>query len=258
MSNELQLSEQGFSPEKIELMKKTLCKGCTDEEFQLFLHACMRSGLDPFMKQIYAIKRGNQLTIQTAIDGFRLIADRTGNYSPGRECTYVYDEKGAVLEATAYIKKRTSDGVWHEVSASAHFTEYAQVFNGKLSGLWASKPRIMLAKCAESLALRKAFPADLSGLYTSDEMNQADIPIAEAKVTTYINKDQVRILDEMLEFDEDYRVKIMKGLAKMGVESLADIPTDMFDRVFSAVSIETDKLKLKEEQAIMEAVDDSF
>ena len=108
----------------IETIKKMYCKNCTDDEIKVFIHACNRTGLDPFMRQIYAIKRGSNLTIQTGIDGFRLIAERTGNYSPGRESTIVYDDKGKILSATAYIKKRTSDQVWHEVAATAYMDEY--------------------------------------------------------------------------------------------------------------------------------------
>jgi phage recombination protein Bet len=162
---------------KTDLIKRLYCKGASNDEFELFLHACKRTGLDPFMKQIYAIKRAGQLTIQTGIDGLRLVAERTGNYSPGRESTFCQDEKGYLISATSYIKKRTSDGTWHEVSATAYLDEY----NAK-QGLWGKMPRAMLSKCAEALALRKAFPAEMSGVYTKDEMEQADqIPMAQTE-----------------------------------------------------------------------------
>lgn len=153
-----------------DLVKRLFCKNCTDDEAELFAHVCQKTGLDPRAKQIYAIKRGNSMTIQTGIDGFRLIAERTGNYSPGRESTFTYDKNNYVTSATSYIKKRTADNTWHEVACTAYMEEY----NPK-QGLWGKMPRTMLAKCAEALALRKAFPAELSGLYTADEMHQADI-----------------------------------------------------------------------------------
>jgi phage recombination protein Bet len=164
-----------FSDEKIALLKQTVCKGSSDDELQLFLHACVRTGLDPFMKQIYAIKRGNAMTIQTGIDGYRLIAERTENYSPGKEPSYQYDDNKNLISATAYVKKKTSDGTWHEVCATAFYSEYVQKFDGKPSSFWLRMPHNQLAKCAEALALRKAFPANLSGIYTFEEMGQASV-----------------------------------------------------------------------------------
>ncbi len=167
-----------FSPEKIKLLKDTVCKGASDNELQLFLHVCIRTGLDPFMKQIYSIRRkskdkfGNWIetqTIQTSIDGFRLIAERTKRYAPGKESTYSYDENKNLFSATSYIKKMTLDGTWHDVSATCFLSEYKPA----TGSFWDRMPHVMLAKCAETAALRKAFPAEMSGVYSDDEMQQA-------------------------------------------------------------------------------------
>ena len=130
----------------------------------------------------YAVSRWNKdqqknvVTTQVSIDGYRLIAEKTGRYSPGKESTYTYDENKNLISATAYVKKMTSDGTWHEVAATAFYVEYMQKNKaGELTKFWANMPHIMLAKCAESLALRKAFPGELSGIYTHDEMSQATL-----------------------------------------------------------------------------------
>jgi phage recombination protein Bet len=169
-----------FNAEQIDLIKRTLAPKATADEFKLFLYQCARTGLDPLSKQIYPISRwdsqlrAEKMTIQTGIDGLRLIAERTGRYAPGPEAQYEYDGD-KLLKATAFVKKMTKDGVWHVVAASAFFEEYAQTNKEKqLTNMWATKPHIMLSKCAEALALRKAFPAEMSGLYTSDEMGKAD------------------------------------------------------------------------------------
>lgn len=172
-----------YSREQIDLIKRTFAHGATDDEFQLFIMTAQRLGLRPEARQIHMVKRPaydpatrdyvDKMSIQTGIDGYRLIADRTGEYAPGREPTYVY-ENGRLVSATAYVKKFVR-GEWHEVAATAHFDEYAQKKkDGTPTQMWATKPHIMLAKCAEALALRRAFPAELSGVYTDEEMTQAD------------------------------------------------------------------------------------
>lgn len=209
MDNKTQIvpmnSQNNDIDSKKDLIKRLYCKGSTDDELELFIHACKRVGLDPFMKQIYAIKRGNALTIQTAIDGFRVIAERTGCYSPGRESTFTYDEKEKVLSATSYIKKMTLDKTWHEIAATAYMEEY----DGK-NTFWNKMPRTMLSKCAEALALRKAFPAQLSGLYTKEEMDQA----GEEKNLEQDFKGAVAILGEwkkIMEYVQDRVVNTDKS-----------------------------------------------
>jgi len=177
-----------FSRSQIDLIKRQVAKGVTDDELQLFLYQCARTGLDPLSRQIYALERrekvGNdwvkRMSIQTGIDGLRLIAERTGRYAPGPETTYEYDSAANLRKATAYIKKLTADGTWHIVSASAFWDEYVALKqDGTPTKIWNEKRHVMLGKCAESLALRRAFPAEMSGLYTSEEMDKANTPGVE-------------------------------------------------------------------------------
>lgn len=169
-----------LNPEQVDLIKRTICRGATDDELALFINQCNRTGLDPFSRQIHAVKRWNsqskreEMAIQTGIDGFRLIAERTERYVPGREPSYTTAPDGSVISATAYVKK-LARGEWHEVAATAFWSEYVQTNKeGQPTRFWSRMPHLMLAKCAEALALRKAFPMELSGLYTTEEMGQAD------------------------------------------------------------------------------------
>jgi phage recombination protein Bet len=177
---------QSLTGENLDLLKRTICRGATDDEFKLFVYVCKRTGLDPFVRQIHAVKRWQdgreQMTIQTGIDGYRLIAERTGKYMPGRETVFEYDDKGKIVKATAYVKKMDSAGAWHEISATAHFAEYCNYKkDGSMMQMWRTKGHIMLQKCAESACLRKAFPVELSGLYTAEEMDHAG-PIVGTEV----------------------------------------------------------------------------
>ena len=196
-----ELQFYGLDREKIELLKRTVAKGTTDDQFALFLTIAQRRRLDPFAKQIWCVLRKGksgvwEMTAQTSIDGYRLIAQRTGEYD-GQDGPWWCGEDGVwkdvwlskappkAAKVVAYRK-----GVSHPVTGIAHLESYAAYKDdGKtLEAKWAQMPEHMLAKCAETLALRKAFPEELSGLNTEDEMdhvsNAIDVPSVERIVTT--------------------------------------------------------------------------
>ena len=161
---------ENITPDQVELIKSQIAVNATDDELKLFLHVANKSGLDPLARQIYFIKRGGKMTIMTAIDGFRAIADRTGQYIGSSDP--VFEDKGDIpIKATVTVNKVVA-GVVGDFTATARWSEY---YPGEAQGfMWNKMPHTMLGKCAEALALRKAFPAQLSGLYTGDEMDQAN------------------------------------------------------------------------------------
>ena len=166
-----------WTPEQTQLISTTIAPGCSNDELRLFAYACQRTGLDPFSRQIYAIKRGGKLTIQVSIDGLRSIAERTGqldgsmSYWCGDDgvWTDVWLSSKPPAAAKTVIHRK---GCAHSFSATARFAD----FNAG-QGLWAKMPSVMIAKCSEAQALRRAFPADLSGVYSTDEMDQAVEPV---------------------------------------------------------------------------------
>lgn len=174
------MKAEAFPDDKIALIKRTVAAGTTDDELELFLYTAKRMGLDPLARQIHAVMRWDSqarrkvMTIQVGIDGFRLVADRTGCYAPGVATEFEYAEDGKLVVAIAYVRKFVQGG-WVGFSHAAHYTEYVgRKKNGEPNHMWETKKHIMLGKCAEAGALRKGFPAELSGVYTWEEMEQAD------------------------------------------------------------------------------------
>ena len=240
MTNTLQHYEdvEDFS-KQLELWTRTYMKGATADEVALFANVCRRTGLSPEMKQVFAIPREDKklgktvYSFQTSIDGFRLIAERTGRYAPGKQADYVYNDKNQVISATAYVKKCTQDGTWHEVAATAFYDEYVQTtYDGKPTKFWDRMPHVMLAKCAESLALRKAFPAELSGLYTQEEMAQAHVEEEKPKLEK-ISGDQLdQIVSSLSNLPMDYIDKLRSW---SGVENFAKLPASKFEAVMKSI-----------------------
>lgn len=183
------LAVQSMTREQVELLKATVCRGATDDELQLFVHACNRLQLDPFCKQIHAVKRWDSnlrrevMAIQVGIDGLRLNADRTGQYR-GQLPTLWCDDTGKwtdmwISDKPPFAAKaRVLREGWPEpVEAIARWSAYVQTTKeGKPNSMWAKRGAEQLAKCAEALALRMAFPKELSGVYAHEEMEQAGEP----------------------------------------------------------------------------------
>jgi phage recombination protein Bet len=166
----------GYTDELVGLIRRTVMpRDATNDELALFVEQCRRTGLDPLARQIHATKRGGRLVIQVGIDGFRLIAERTketdgqdGPFWCGEDGKWVdvwlSKDKPAAAKVTVYRR-----GQSRGYTGVARWVEFYQ----PAGGMWDKLPSVMLAKVAESIALRKAFPQELSGLYTSEEMDQA-------------------------------------------------------------------------------------
>jgi phage recombination protein Bet len=220
-----------LTPEQVALLKRTIASGASNDELALFLHVVQRTGLDPFARQIHCIIRGRgekrKATFQTSIDGYRLIADRTGLYAGSSDPEYGTgaDADAPPLWARVTVYKLVG-GAPRPFTATARWQEYAQTSvdlgsgEEKLGGLWGKMPFLMLAKCAEALALRKAFPQELSGLYTHDEMAQADPPPTTPGMTPALMQERINeVLADLGKDPEQRRVWWSEVYARWGAHN---------------------------------------
>lgn len=180
-----------FSQDERDIIRQTICPSqeFSEPEFKVAMMFCQTKGVNPILKQVYIVKRYSNgkatLTFITPIDVFRSKAQDSGQYA-GQLSTQWCGEDGVWKDiwlaktppAAARVSVLRHD-FKEPLSAIALYSDYAQLKDGKPIALWAKMPSLMLAKCAEALALRKAFPDSLGGLYTSDEMGQSGMLKAE-------------------------------------------------------------------------------
>lgn len=155
----------------------------SDDEFAAFIHLVIARGLDPRLGHCRMLPKRNKVGENrwetrwipyVQIDGFRLLADRTGKYMPGNT-RYEYNDKGELIVAYTGVKKLGPDGSWHEIAEPAHWAEY-----GSAEATWGKLPHVMLAKVSEARGLRRAFPDTFAGVYAKEELDADERPTFDA------------------------------------------------------------------------------
>lgn len=197
-------ASSGFMPdwtqEQFELVKRSIAKDATNDEFHLFCYRCKEMNLDPFKKEIYFVKYGTSPgTIIVGIDGFRKIAHRSGMLS-GIERGVHFDPEGRLISGWAKVWRKD----WqHPAYEETPLREYN---TGKQN--WAKMPETMIKKCAEAAALRIAFP-ELNGVYEQAEMDQAvdkleaqRIRTIETQVAVAQAQDDTSLINQELDLGE--------------------------------------------------------
>lgn len=244
---------------EIDSLRNVIMPGASDADLKVFAKFCAKTQLDPFSRQIYAIQRGGKWGYQTSIDGFRVVAQRSGLYE-GQTPSYWCGNDGKWVDvwleqtppAAAKIgvyRKGHREPIW----AVAKFTSYAQPNNP----IWKKMPDLMLSKCAESLALRKAFPNDLSGLYTSEEMDQIEEnekiknPASNYKSNQsmpLITERQINELEALREMAKVPKDEFVGFLKTQKIEKLSEMPINLYTSLKERFESKVDQIKKEKEE----------
>jgi phage recombination protein Bet len=179
-----------FTTEEVGLVQRTMMKGASPDDVALFVATCERTGLDPFAGQIMpssrrTMKNDSWITVWNyivRIDGFRKIAVDTGEYEgqegpwwcgPDGNWQEIWTGDKPCYAAKVLVHRK---GFRTGLAGIAKYSAYVQSKkDGGPNAVWTSLGDHMTAKCAEALALRKAFPNEMAGLYTEDEQGAAEI-----------------------------------------------------------------------------------
>jgi len=180
-----------FTEEQRKMIRDTFANGASDAEFAVLLEVARARRINPLLRQVHFVSRWDTQksrfvwAVQVSIDGLRAIAERTGLYAGQDDPEFVEAEDGTLKLCKVRVYRKD----WPRPAVgTAYWEEYVQTRKDKATGkqvvteMWRRMPHVMLAKCAESLALRKAFPEDMSGLYTGEEMAQAGNDLPEPTV----------------------------------------------------------------------------
>lgn len=260
-SSAKELSVHDFTPQQVELIKRTICNGATDDELQMFLYVCKQSNLDPFLKQIHAVKRYDsrikdyKMEIQVGIDGYRAKAHRTGQCAgiTDADFTYKVNPKTGVrlaqIDSATVTVRKIIGGHMCEFTATAYWDEY---FPGdKMGFMWKKMPKGQLGKCAEALALRKAFPEEMPAFYIPEEMEKTVVDSKE--IEEVVTKPRIDYQEQT-----DQLEHIKKLLAQMTegkepsekVQALVEYTgVDSFKLLNKKTNVELDQIIDKLEQA---------
>lgn len=166
------------------IARNTVAKGLSDDEFAVYLYNCQRQGIHPLDGLLIPIVRndneagGKKLTFVTTVDLLRSRAAETDVYAGSEDPVFEHDAEGKPISACVVVWKFVQ-GQKCSFAATARYAEYVPA--EKQAFMWKSKPHVMLGKCAEGLALRKAFPKELAGLYLAEELQKEPQPPRQTK-----------------------------------------------------------------------------
>jgi phage recombination protein Bet len=216
-----------------------------DSEILTFVIRADESQLNPLANQIYLIRYGATWTHVVGVDGFRVIAERTGNYMPGRCPEYTYDDKGKVVTCKTFVKKKDDNGVWHECEFMIFASDYA-----KDQGCWKNMFKHMLYKCCLCANLKNSFPQQLSG-FQSKEALELEGKTIDVEVKWQLTQEQLNELYEL----EQYAPKKLLDNIKSHIRSYDQMSKENYERIIPILRVKKEKSQSQTMEVPQEQLD---
>jgi len=243
-------SARSYNAGQLKLIRNTVAKDTTEDEFNMFVEICKRQGLDPFRRQIYALvfnkDKGDkrQVAFITGIDGYRAIAKRTGTYRPAdTEPNFEIDEAlksdwnpEGIVKCTTVVHQYGPDGQWYPVVGIAHWKEFAPLYeesnwvpvlddNGKpvlqTEGKWKGRPKNE-RKGTGNFKLTKdnwrtmpfvmiAKCAEAQALRKGWPEEMGGLMVSEEM--DFMQAEEMSASEEVAQYEKDERIKLVGGIA---------------------------------------------
>ena len=252
-------NDSPWSREQVELIKRTVAKGASDDELKLFLHLASRYDLDPFTRQIWFIKYGDDAHIFTGRDGFLHIAHRSGAFN-GMQTSL--REEPVPFEIKFFNKR---DKRWEALKKPSQFVAVCTVFRKDMEqpfkcevweseystgqGLWPTKRRVMIQKVAEASTLRRAF--DISGLYLPEEVSENEVEVVSgdhpANAASELKEVLMMKAAELAEVSNSDRDSALKKICRMKNINLDNATENDLQALIAHTELLTARYRLKAE-----------
>lgn len=256
-----------WTPEQVEMATRSFATDCTMPELEVFAEVAARKGLDPWLGQIVAIKRGGKMIIQETEQGYLAVAERTGLYGGYRgpwwrtkegpwDDVWLEDDYPAAAKILVIRKD------WTEPAAGvAAWKSNVQFFRNKagqaqIVDIWQNRPDEMLAKCANVRALRRAFNKELAlaGISTRD-MTDAQVVTLEAKRAGLDDDQRHAVIAEVTggrtssstALTDDETIEVRQEIARIAAETEpedAEVvgPMSLIEELYDTVTRRANKL----------------
>lgn len=228
------LTERNIDTAVWTTLQNSVFPGAKDESILLAVDYCKARKLDILKKPCHIVpmsvtdaKTGNKNWRDVIMPGIyeqRITAFRTGQMAGQDEPVFGDTVTFRGIEAPEWCRVTVYRFINNERCAFSH-TEYfseacATTKEGKPNSMWSKRPRGQLAKCAEAGALRKAFPDELGGVITADEVNEE--PINQHSAATPDNGTTV-IDTQSVELITPEQIKEIENLVEVTGSNLAGL-----------------------------------
>lgn len=273
ISQNNQVSTINFSQDQVELVKRTVAKGSTDDELKMFLYLSQKYNLDPFAKEIWFIKYKDTPTIMTSRDGYLKIAQNNPDYE-GLISFAVCEGDEFSIDAANYsvshrfgAKRGKVIGAWARCDRKGRnpqicfvpFSEYAGTSN-----IWKQYPSAMIQKVAEVFVLKRQFT--ISGLVTTEELSAGETTTTyqDSKPKTISPAQQRRIFAIANDLNVSKEVIQQIMLDKFNKKSTSELTTEeMEELIYSmqereSIVIDVDVVEPEFDLSAIEITDDEL